>query len=299
MHIQMAIATKKPEDMNEEELSAYKEWKAWYDQNKERLDREEKERKEKREQIRLQIEEERKRASEQAAEYRRKVREQEKWERENAGTLDWFIAKVRYTRKPYEAIRIDKTPEDTEKFLLAAYEAEVVRRGASMQLDINTGAVITAVSRWLTSHVKPGLMLRGYIGVGKTTMMYAISSLFRFLSEREMVIVDARKIAELGKTGSPDFDKLAKCSMLGIDDLGTEPLVVKNYGNDISPIVELLSERYNYRRFTVITTNLTKKTVDGTEVDELLEIYGDRTYDRIRELFNSITYDGMQKSYRI
>ena len=63
--------------------------------------------------------------------------------------------------------------------------------------------------------------------------------------------------------------------------------------------MELLSERYNYRRFTVITTNLTKKTVDGTEVDELLEIYGDRTYDRIRELFNSITYDGMQKSYRI
>lgn len=299
MQTQMAIATKKPEDMTEKELAAYREWNAWYEQNKERLEQEERERKERKERLRREAEEREKERQAQAAEYRRKLREREQWERENAGTLDWFIAKVRFDKKPVEAIRINRTPEETEKFLLAAYEAEVARRKASMQLDINTGAVITAVSRWLTGHVKPGLMLRGYIGVGKTTMMYAISSLFRYLSEQEMVIVDARKIAELGKTGSPDFERLTRCLMLGIDDLGTEPLVVKNYGNDISPIVELLSERYNYRRFTIITTNLTVKTVDGKEVDELREIYGDRTYDRIRELFNFIAYDGAQKSYRI
>jgi len=130
-------------------------------------------------------------------------------------------------------------------------------------------------------------------------MMWAIRSVLRHLLNENMDVVDARHIAELGKKGSSEFEELANKRLLGIDDLGTEPLVVKNYGNDVSPIVELLSKRYNHRRFTIITTNLTvKKGENGVDVDELQEVYGDRTFDRIKEMFNEMNYDGTMKSYR-
>lgn len=297
--IQLAIASKKPEDMNAEELAAYKEWQEWQDAHKEERQRQEEEWKREREERKREQEhlaEEQKKWSE---EYSRNLREADRKEREEAGTLEWFMRKVQYERKPIEIIRLNTTPENAEKYMLVAYNAEVVRRGTDMQTDINTNAAIQAVSRWLTTHTKPGLMLRGYIGVGKTTMMWAIRSVLRHLLNETMEIVDARHIAELGKKGSVEFDELAKKRLLGIDDLGTEPLVVKNYGNDISPIVELLARRYDGRRFTIITTNLTvKKGENGVEVDELQEVYGDRTFDRIKEMFNEMNYDGTMKSYR-
>ena len=295
----MAIASKKPEDMSAEELAAFNEWNEWQEQHKEERRQQEEQWRKEREELKRRQEELRAQSSVQTSEYVRQLKEAERQERAEQGTLEWFMRKVRTERKPIDIIRLNITPEEAEKYLQVAYEAEVVRRGADMQTDIYTGTAIAAVSRWLTTHTKPGLILRGYIGVGKTTMMWAIRSVLRHLLNETMEVVDARKVAELGKKGSPEFDTLATRRLLGIDDLGTEPLVVKNYGNDISPIVELLSQRYNQRRFTIITTNLTTKAGEnGTTVDELREVYGDRTFDRIKEMFNEMNYDGTMKSYR-
>lgn len=297
--IQLAITNKKPEYMNEEELAAYKQYNAWLESTKEERQQEEERRKREREERIRQQKEREAQAMERTSEYIRQLKEDDRREREEHGTLGWFMRQVRTERRPIDIIRLNTTPENAEKYLTVAYEAEVVRCGADMQADIYTGTAITSVSRWLTTHKKPGLILRGYIGVGKTTMMWAIRSVLRHLLNETMEIVDARKVADLGKKGSPEFDQLAQRRLLGIDDLGTEPLVVKNYGNDISPIVELLSQRYNSKRFTIITTNLTvKKGENGADVDELQEVYGDRTFDRIKEMFNEMNYDGTMKSYR-
>lgn len=294
----MAIATKKPDEMTKEELAAYHEWQEWQEQHKdenlleeERLKVEREERKRRQEYVAQQ-------SNEIAEQYHRQLREAERREEESAGSLEWFMRKVQAGRKPIETVRLNTTPQEAEKFLTAAYDAEVVRRGADIQIDLNTAAAIQTVSRWLTSHTKPGLMLRGYIGVGKTTMMWAIRSVLLYMMDKPMEIVDARKIAELGKKGLVEFDEIAKKPLLGIDDLGTEPLIVKNYGNEVSPIVELLARRYDKWQFTVITTNLTEKNENGESIDELREVYGDRTYDRIKEMFNVINYDGTMQSYR-
>lgn len=217
---------------------------------------------------------------------------------EQGGTMEWFIDQAMRRQVTTQPQRITNHTDKTPQYLAMAYKMEVERWGGTLQLDSFTQRAIADVSRWAVAHKKPGLMLRGYVGVGKTTMLLALAKVFDVLEKQKIRIVDARKIATLAKDSKADFETLTTTKMLGIDDLGTEPLTVKSYGNEITPVVELLTERYNKRLFTVITTNLAKKIVDGREVDEIQEIYGDRLFDRFREMFNTISYDANQKSYR-
>lgn len=280
--------------MDAEEFAAYNAWQQWkkraadeLSQQKEYLAAQRDLEKERREEMR-------RIGNERTAEYMASLRDEESEQSQQEGTLGWFIKKVSAERRPLEVIRLNRNEDDAAHYLAAAYNVEVVRRGAAMQYDINTSAALSAVSRWLVSHTKPGLMLRGYIGVGKTTMMWAMRDVMRNLMGETMEIVDARSVADAGRNNSGSIASLARERLLGIDDLGTEPLVVKNYGNEVSPLVELMQQRYEHRRFTIITTNLAV-TGDG---DELASVYGERTYDRIKEMFNIISYDSGMKSYR-
>ena len=233
-------------------------------------------------------------------EYWARIRAEEEADAQAAqgGTMEWFISQAMQKQAARPQPRITNHADKTPQYLAMAYKMEVERWGGTLQLDEYTQRAISDVSRWAVQHKKPGLMLRGYVGVGKTTMLFALARVFDVLEKQTIRIVDARKIATLAKDSKADFETLTTTKMLGIDDLGTEPLTVKSYGNDLTPVVELLTERYNKRLFTVITTNLAKKIVDGREVDELQEIYGDRLFDRFREMFNTISYDANQKSYR-
>lgn len=231
------------------------------------------------------------------AAYWEKVRRQEEAQK-NDGTIAWFMQGLnRITTRP-QAYRITEHQAMVPQYLEAAYRMEVERRGGTYQADEYTRAAIITISRWLTSHQKPGLMLRGYIGIGKTTMLLAIKDVMNVLLQESIQIVDARKVAALGRDGAGQLKALAEKRLLGIDDLGTEPSIVKSYGNELSPVGELLTDRYAAQRFTIITTNLTIKVKDGKEIDELQEVYGDRLFDRFHEMFNQVHYDANQQSYR-
>lgn len=64
---------------------------------------------------------------------------------------------------------------------------------------------------------------------------------------------------------------------LAIDDLGTEPVEVMDYGNIITPVINLLTKRYEAHLFTIVTTNLDPK--------EIHKRYGDRIADRLNVSF--------------
>lgn len=210
------------------------------------------------------------------------------------GSMGWFTSLLRQRTVVPEAVRLTKYPEMAAEYLAKAYRVEVERMGGTFSADAYTRRAIVDVARWLTTHTKPGLMLRGYVGVGKTTVMRAAAQVLAIVEGRTMKIVDARDIAAAAKADERRFKEYADAPLLGLDDLGTEPSVVKSYGNELSPVAELLTRRYAARRFTVITTNLAA----GDDGDELRDVYGDRLFDRIREMFNIITYDAKQKSYR-
>ena len=76
--------------------------------------------------------------------------------------------------------------------------------------------------------------------------------------------------------------------MLGIDDLGEEETTMMDYGNRVTPVIDLLSHRYDRMLFTMVTTNLTPK--------EIREKYGARIADRFNEMLEVIRFKDI--SYR-
>ena len=146
---------------------------------------------------------------------------------------------------------------------------------------------------------KFGLMFCGTVGNGKTTLMKAFqrcinyldaSHHFSFLDDSKygyrfnpgMRIVDVREILRCAKEDAKAYDNLKKYNLLGIDDLGKEPAEIMDFGNILSPVIDLIEHRYDKQLFTVITTNLVGK--------EIRSKYGDRIADRFNEMLQVIVF---------
>ena len=88
--------------------------------------------------------------------------------------------------KKIEQNSTDKTPSKLQGFasgfsqskacqlLTAAYESAMKKRGVSSELDDATRTRLNKISKWLEKHECPGLLLYGYCGIGKTTMLKSL-----------------------------------------------------------------------------------------------------------------------------
>jgi DNA replication protein DnaC len=87
--------------------------------------------------------------------------------------------------------------------------------------------------------------------------------------------------------------KVKNPQSLCIDDIGLENKESKYYGESSDVLGELLLDRYDiflddrYRKLTHATSNLDSK--------KLKDVYGERIYDRFKELFNFIPLTGKSK----
>ncbi len=148
--------------------------------------------------------------------------------------------------------------------------------------------------------MKKGILLFGNIGCGKTTTI----NLFRKNQNLSFHVSACMDISsEFSKGGQEAIDKYSyditvsnKQKYFGqdsigrcFDDLGTERLGM-NFGDKNNVMAEILMSRYrmchsfhdgNFTN-THLTTNCTP--------DEIKELYGDRVFSRITEMFNIITY---------
>ncbi len=75
------------------------------------------------------------------------------------------------------------------------------------------------------------------------------------------------------------------------DELGSETLPTGRYGNFENVMQYIFQSRYDnrYHQFTHATTNFT--------IDQIQEAYGERIYDRFKEMFNFVALRG--KTFRI
>lgn len=187
--------------------------------------------------------------------------------------------------------------EDSVDAITAAYMAEVEYRHREYVADDHTAEHIKKAAQWLTAErPKFGMLLCGKCGNGKSTLAYAIGSLVSYIYKDSysqetpyLRFVDAKEICAVAKDDYKAFKVLCRQQMLAIDDLGTEPAEVLDYGNVLNPAIDLLSSRYKDQLFTVVTTNLTPK--------EIREHYGDRIADRFNEMFERIIFNN--ETYRI
>lgn len=207
-----------------------------------------------------------------------------------------------------ERFRFNMTPQEALDVLTAAYRVQVNLRNREFILDENTLSALNQLAAAITLP-KPrfGIMCCGTCGNGKTTLMYAFRSAvlylhdkhhFGFLNEdyyfsRPFKILTAREILQMA-TDYDKFQELKESPLLGIDDLGAEPLEKRDFGDVTTPLVDLLEYRYNNQLFTFITTNLIGSS-DDRNIETIRTKYKARIADRFNEMlhvipFKNITY---------
>lgn len=179
--------------------------------------------------------------------------------------------------------------------LIECYRVEVESRGRVFSLDEHTKSSLQKIAGWLTNeNSKPGLLLFGTVGNGKTTALRATYRLAELVfSDRSAYsrrdtgnrVIEAKLLENIS---IQTMSELSTSERLFIDDAGTESEEIKNYGNAITPLADIICKRYNNQKFTIISTNL--------KMEEMRDKYGDRVYDRIIEMFNRIAYNA--PSYR-
>jgi len=187
------------------------------------------------------------------------------------------------------------TEEEVYRYIMLSYETEVTNRYFTFKKSQELEDIVLTIAQWLTNEKSSfGLLLCGGLGNGKTTLMKAFQRLIRnfrivdeFNETYNLHIMNSTSILELSKE-EKKFVEICRMPMLGIDDLGTEPREYLAYGNIHTPIVKLLSARYDSRLFTMITTNLTPK--------QICEYYDKRIGDRLNEMMEIIVFPN--NSYR-
>lgn len=149
-----------------------------------------------------------------------------------------------------------------------------------------------------------GIALIGGVGVGKTMLM----KILRYNSHLPFGIVDCHDICDkceqggsedikrymrLTKTERPDLyygkNEIGFC----FNELGRERIPTKYFGNDTNVMERILFDRYEKQipyNFTHFTSNFSPSELDKK--------YGDYIRDRMKEMFNRITFPQDAKSRR-
>ena len=190
--------------------------------------------------------------------------------------------------------RFNMPTSNAANLLAAFYKIEVENRQREFKFDENTQTNLLKLAEYLTAAApRFGIMLSGTCGNGKTTLMYAFQRALNYLADRkqfnfmdeyfkpQMRILHACDITDIAHDVR-EFAELKRLPMLGIDDLGTEPAEVLEFGNPIYPVIRLIEHRYNTQSFTFITTNLTPS--------EIRKKYGERIADRFSEMLRVIVF---------
>lgn len=187
--------------------------------------------------------------------------------------------------------------DDAKVYLLAAYQAEVERRHRVFERNEHFDAQLNLIAKYLTGGSKKfGLMFCGLCGNGKTTWAKALQLLVSGLNLKNPInnlyyvfpLWNAKDLAMRSKGNYNDWRNVMRYQLMIVDDLGTEPREVMEFGNVYTPLIDLISTRYEEQLYTIFTTNLTPT--------QLEEKYGKRIVDRLNEMVEKVVFEN--ESYR-
>lgn len=172
---------------------------------------------------------------------------------------DFLASQLNRRPTTKERFRLPFSKTDTILVLLAGVKAEVERRDKTFIMSDALMTQTEQIAEWLTGdHSKFGMMLCGGCGNGKTTFVKAFQQILNKFeikvyddySERYSIrIVNARDLGRLCKEDYDEWRDISYKRMLAIDDFGTKPLEVMDYGNVLYPITDLLTTRYDRHLF--------------------------------------------------
>ena len=187
--------------------------------------------------------------------------------------------------------------DDAKVYLLAAYQAEVERRHRVFERNEHFDVQLNLIAKYLTGGSKKfGLMFCGLCGNGKTTWAKALQLLASGLNLKNPInnlyyvfpLCNAKDLAMRSKGNYNDWRNVMRYQLMIVDDLGTEPREVMEFGNVYTPLIDLITTRYEEQLYTIFTTNLTPA--------QLEEKYGKRIVDRLNEMVEKVVFEN--ESYR-
>ena len=187
--------------------------------------------------------------------------------------------------------------DDARVYLLAAYQAEVERRHRVFERNEYFDEQLNLIANYLTGGSKKfGLMFCGLCGNGKTTWAKALQLLVSGLNLKNPTnnlyyvfpLCNAKDLAMRSKGNNNDWRNVMRYQLMIVDNLGTEPREVMEFGNVYTPLIDLITTRYEEQLYTIFTTNLTPA--------QLEEKYGKRIVDRLNEMVEKVVFEN--ESYR-
>ena len=151
---------------------------------------------------------------------------------------------------------------------------------------------------YFSNVTQKGLAIVGEKGIGKS-LNFMIYQLIRTSLGQGMdiMVLEVKEIEHKFKLeGQPFIDELVKVKELVINDVGTDSTSIKHYGSNIELVNEILTLRYiKWQKLGgAFKTHISSNLVEG----QIEKMYGDRIYDRFKEMFNTIQSNN-NTSYRI
>lgn len=154
---------------------------------------------------------------------------------------------------------------------------------------------------------KKGLWLYGNIGTGKSTMLKIIRSFCRgvrtYYSESYKLdmpysfrITNAIDVcSSFSKGGYAGIDEFINGQCQAFDEVGSESIPTGYYGTAENVFQYILQRRYDLRNdidlITHVSTNISPRD-PNTGQNQIIERYGERIWDRCREMFNFVGFMG-------
>ena len=191
----------------------------------------------------------------------------------------------------------------TQSFKKMVYEQSGVKEGVSAE----QGRIIAQMAGWLSVECVDRhrwILMIGGLGNGKTSMLKAMHYLIHWLSTTEggryfeavrhsYCYMTATELCELYKDDRAEFNAIKNRRLFFLDDVGAEPQMQMDYGNEQHPITEFIMFRYGRQLPIVMTTNLPAE-INGQSAFRLR--YGERVRDRLNQMCTLVRFN--EKSFR-
>lgn len=193
--------------------------------------------------------------------------------------------------------KFDVSYNDFEKAIIIFGNIETIKNKNEFTLDGNKKEVVKILHEYLTTssinnqQYPKGIALVGKYGSGKTTLLKAFNSLCNYvINKYELRYVPYKEVtaSEIVRNYRIEYFNELSRGNLFIDELGREAKMIKNYGTEANPVIDLLFERHRLSTgITHITSNMSLESLSSDELG-----YGKMLGDRFKEMFHFIELKG-------